>query len=151
MAFRYEQNAYLSSNRFSLKVLPYATFNLAPVTTCHSDRRMARQPPATAVAHFRPQPHRLRDQIRFLAGDSRFVSFGTHALERMEERDITTLDALRVLRSGEIRGAIEAGKTPGEWKCKMVAGRRGSREIGVATVVLTSGRLFVKTVEWEDL
>lgn len=69
----------------------------------------------------------------------------------MEERDITTLDALRVLRSGDIVGDVKAGMSTGEWKCKVVARKKGSRAIGVATVVLRSGRLFVKTVEWEDL
>lgn len=68
----------------------------------------------------------------------------------MEERDITTLDALRVLRAGEIRGDIEPGAGASEWKCKVTAKKKGSREIGVITVVLQSGRLFIKTVEWED-
>ena len=68
----------------------------------------------------------------------------------MEERDITTMDALRVLRNGEIVGEIEPGKATGEWKCKMVAKRRGSRDLGVVSVVMQTGRLFVKTVEWED-
>jgi hypothetical protein len=82
--------------------------------------------------------------------DSDNVSFGLHAMDRMVERDITTLDALRVLRHGEIVGEIEPGRTTGEWKCKMVARRRGSRDMGVVSVVLRTGRLFVKTVEWED-
>lgn len=112
---------------------------------------MARQLPGKLVAQFRPRPDQLRETIRSIAADSRNVAFGAHALERMEEREITTLDALRVLRIGEIVGDIEPGKNAGEWKCKVVAGRRGSREIGVATVVLSRGRLFIKTVEWEDL
>ncbi len=111
---------------------------------------MAQQHAGKAVAQFKPRPAQLRDQIRKLATDSKNVFFGDHALDRMEEREITTLDALRVLRTGEISGDIAPGKNVGEWKCKIVAGRRGSREIGVATVVLTAGRLFVKTVEWED-
>ena len=28
---------------------------------------------------------------------------------------------------------------------------KGSREIGVVTIVMSNRRLFVKTVEWEDL
>jgi len=82
--------------------------------------------------------------------DSKNVAFGTHAQERMVERDITTLDAIRVLRTGDIVGEVEPGKHAGEWRCKVVARKRGSREIGVVTIVLKSGRLFVKTVEWED-
>lgn len=103
------------------------------------------------VAMFKPRPHSLIVQIRHAAGDSNNVAFSEHALDRMEERDLTTMDALRVLRSGDIVGNIEMGRGAGEWKCKVVARRKGSREIGVATVVLRSGRLFVKTVEWEDI
>jgi hypothetical protein len=69
----------------------------------------------------------------------------------MEERGITTLDALRVLRGGDIEGEIVAGANPGEWKCKVIAKIRGSREIGVITITMRTGHLFVKTVEWEDL
>lgn len=89
--------------------------------------------------------------VQAAASDSGNVKFGMHALERMEERGITTLDALRVLRQGDIKGGIEAGINTGEWKCKIVRQIRGSREVGVVTVVMSSGRLFVKTVEWEDL
>jgi hypothetical protein len=57
---------------------------------------------------------------------------------------------LRVLRGGDIRGLIEAGKAKGEWKCKVVMNLKGSREIGVVTIVVNGQRLFIKTVEWED-
>src|SRR4051812_36584407 len=103
---------------------------------------MARQHPGRSVASFTPRTHTLLDQIRQAASDSKNVAFGDHALDRMEERGISTLEALRVLRVGEIKGEIQAGKSRGEWKCKVVARRRGSREIGVITVVLQTGRLF---------
>ena len=75
---------------------------------------------------------------------------GYHALDRMEERGITTLDVLRVLQAGEIVGKVEAGKNLGEWKCKVVERRKRARAIGVATVVIKASKLLVKTVEWED-
>jgi hypothetical protein len=86
-----------------------------------------------------------------MAAKSENVSFGKHARERMEERGITDREAIRVLRTGELRGDIETGTKRGEWKCKFVAPIKGSREIGVITIVLVNSRLFVKTVEWEDL
>lgn len=124
--------------------------NLTRRTIYHYDRRMSQRNPGKAVAQFKPKPHQLQAQVRKIAVDSGQVSWSDHALDRMEERDITTLDALRVLRTGDIIGDIEPGKSPGEWKCKMVARKKGSRAMGVATVVLRSGRLLVKTVEWED-
>jgi hypothetical protein len=69
----------------------------------------------------------------------------------MEERGITRLDAVRVLQRGSISGDIEPGRNPGEWKCKVVARLKGSREIGAVTIVVEERKLFVKTVEWEDL
>lgn len=111
---------------------------------------MVSQNPSKAIAPLKPRARDLVITIRKAAIDSQNVSFSEHALDRMEERDITTLDVLRVLRLGDIVGDIEAGRNSGEWKCKMVARKKGSRNIGVATVVLRSGRLFLKTVEWED-
>jgi len=103
------------------------------------------------VVQFRPLPSTLVRLVQETAEDSSKVKFAEHALDRMEERGITTLDTLRVLRSGDIKGPIEAGKNKGEWKCKIVKLMKGTREIGVVTIVMSVGRLFVKTVEWEDL
>jgi hypothetical protein len=89
--------------------------------------------------------------IRSIAANSHRVGFGRHARERMELRGITDREALKVLLVGELKGDIEPGNARGEWKCKVVAPIKGSREIGVVTIVLITGRLFVKTVEWEDL
>lgn len=104
-----------------------------------------------SVVQFRPKPSQILDIVRGAAADSANVKFGNHALDRMEERGITTLDALRVLRDGEIKGSIEPGKNHGEWKCKIAKMMKGSREIGVVTLIMNNRRLFVKTVEWEDL
>jgi hypothetical protein len=80
------------------------------------------------------------------------VSFSDHAfVVRSAQRRIDLLDALRVLRLGEIEGRILPGRVAGEWKCKLVARAEGSaRRIGVVTVVIKGQRLFVLTVEWED-
>lgn len=112
---------------------------------------MASEKPAPLVSQFRPRASTLEALIRKLAAGAISPSFGVHAIERMEERAITTLDVLRVLRVGSIKGEIEAGRSAGEWKCKVVAKIKGSREVGVVTVVMSQGKLFVKTVEWEDL
>ena len=99
---------------------------------------------------FRPSPTSLANTIHVLAMDTAVVFFCDHAIERMEEREITRLDALRVLRTGRIVGEIEPGKGTAEWKCKVVARLKGSREVGVVTLCINARRLFVKTVEWED-
>ena len=103
------------------------------------------------IAEFRPNPQKLLATIKRLAANSENVAFGSHSLDRMDERGITTLDVLRALRAGEIVGKIEAGKGLGEWKCKIIERRKRAREIGVATIVLKESKLFIKTVEWEDL
>jgi superfamily I DNA and/or RNA helicase len=103
------------------------------------------------VVQFRPFPAQLLLQVQEIAADSSKVMFGDHSLDRMEERGITTLDVLRVLRAGDIKGSIDAGKNIGEWRCKIVKQMKGTREIGVVTIVKNADRLFIKTVEWEDL
>ena len=112
---------------------------------------MTAKPSGKKVVQFRPQPSQILDMVRGAAADSANVKFGNHAFDRMEERGITTLDALRVLRGGDIKGDIEPGANSGEWKCKITKPMKGSREIGVVTIVMSNRRLFVKTVEWEDL
>lgn len=96
-------------------------------------------------------PQKAELLIKELAKDSKNVRFGTHAIERMEEREISFADAMRVLCNGYIEGKPEKGKKPNEWKCKMVRHARGNRDIGVVTIIIREEFLFVKTVEWEDL
>ena len=112
---------------------------------------MTQQRSPQRVVQFTPKPDRLQATIRKLASEKDSPAFSRHAWDRMDERGITNLDAIRVLRTGVIKGDIEAGKNVGEWKCKMVAAKKGGRDIGVVTVVIREERLFVKTVEWEDL
>jgi hypothetical protein len=78
------------------------------------------------------------------------VVVSNHARERMREREIDDADVFRVLRQGTVVDEPEPAE-PGEWKCKIVRRIRGSRDVGVVTIILQDGRLFVKTVEWEDL
>ena len=71
-------------------------------------------------------------------------------MDQLFDRDMTTLDALRVLRLGEIIGDIEQGDKAGEWKCLVTARKKGSREVGVATIVANQNELIIKTVMWVD-
>lgn len=99
----------------------------------------------------RPRVADLRQTVVSLAVETANISWATHALAQMEARDISNHDVLKVLRTGSVKGEIVAGRSPGEWKCKMVARIKGQRDVGVVTVVCNGKRLFLKTVEWEDL
>lgn len=103
-----------------------------------------------------PRISDLEATVRRLALDSKNVrwkatTYDTHAESRMDWRGITDKMMFEVLRTGYARGNITPGKNPGEWKIKMVKQMKGTREVGVVTIVIASQRLFVKTVEWEDL
>ena len=88
--------------------------------------------------------------IRFLAKATDRVIFSDHVEERMEERGISDLDVFRVLERGYLKGDIRPGINVGEWVCKVAYKLRGSRELGVITVVVQSEHLWLNTVEWED-
>jgi Domain of unknown function (DUF4258) len=103
------------------------------------------------VVSIRPRLADWHALIRKIATEDQRVYFSTHAKERMAYRGITRLDAVRVLQRGHIDGQIEAGNYAGEWKCKVVANVKGSREIGVVTLVIDREKILVKTVEWEDI
>lgn len=76
--------------------------------------------------------------------------WGDHALSRMSERDIFDSDVLRVLRGGYIDDEPTLTKG-GEWQCKVVRQVKGGRDVGAVVIFLRDGRLFLKTVEWEDV
>jgi hypothetical protein len=59
--------------------------------------------------------------------------------------------AIEVLRGGCVKGDIEPGQQPGEWKLKIAKTIKGRREAGVAVLIIREQRLLVKTVEWEDI
>jgi len=117
---------------------------------------MSDDPEPSNVRKFVPRPAALERRIRELAQDSRNVrwrskTYETHATARMEWRDITDRMMFDVLRTGYLTGDIEPGKNAGEWKVKMCKQLKGQREVGVVTIVINLERLFVKTVEWEDV
>jgi hypothetical protein len=100
---------------------------------------------------FRPRPEKLRDLIHRLAADTRNIIWTDHAEQRMVERDITDRTVVDVLRTGSLKGRIEPGCNPGEWKVKMVKEVKGRREAGVVVLTIRNQRLLVKTAEWEDV
>jgi hypothetical protein len=110
---------------------------------------VAQRPGTNVVPQMRPGI--LRDLVHRLARDTANISWSVHALERMAERDIRDHVVIDVLRHGEIKGDVEAGKNPGEWKVKLTREAKGRREAGVVVLVVRNARLFVKTAEWEDL
>jgi hypothetical protein len=116
----------------------------------------SRRTPNTRVAEFRPRVRDIENLIRELAKDSRNVrwrskQYETHVASRMDWRDITDQMMFEVLRTGFVKGDITPGRAPGEWKVKMCKEMKGRREVGVVTIVINQKRLFIKTVEWEDL
>ena len=89
-------------------------------------------------------------RIRQIALVTENVILGTHALERMTEREIFDVDVFHVLRSGYVDEPPEQ-TAQNEWKCKVTLKIRGGRTAGVVTIILQNAKLFVKTVEWEDV
>ena len=67
----------------------------------------------------------------------------------MEQRDIFDVQLFEILRTGMVIGNPELTEYS-EWKCKIVKKLRGAREAGAVTVIMRTGKLFIKTVEWED-
>jgi Domain of unknown function (DUF4258) len=89
-------------------------------------------------------------RIREIAQKTENVILGTHARERMSEREIFDVDVFRVLREGYVDDAPELTER-NEWKCKIALKIKGGRTAGIVTIILHNGKLFVKTVEWENL
>jgi hypothetical protein len=104
---------------------------------------------ARKIVAFGLTPGEAERRIKLAAVKTENVLFGDHASERMEERGITDAQIYEVLRRGHVVDPPEKTQF-GEWKCKMTKQLRGGRETGVVTIILKNGKLFLKTVEWED-
>lgn len=89
--------------------------------------------------------------VQTIAETDTAVKFTSHALGRMEERDISLADVMRVLRKGFVDEPPRPGRKKGEWSVKIVRHHRGCRDIGVVTVIVQESILKIITVEWEDL
>lgn len=94
---------------------------------------------------------RAEELVRAIAERDRSVKFTTHALERMDLRDISLADVMRVLMKGTIQDPPKVGKGRNEWKVKVIRHHRGCRDIGVVTMIIREAQLLILTVEWEDL
>lgn len=92
----------------------------------------------------------LADQIRRIAQTTERVFFSKHALDQMERRGLTDAEVFNALRMGSLVGLPWFEEGLGGRGCKMVFQPRGSRAVGVITVVFDREELFIKTVEWED-
>lgn len=116
-----------------------------------NDSNKAGVPVSRPVTALTPSARTIEVLVQQLAANTDNIAWSDHALERMFERDISDVVAVDVLRFGASKGAIEQGKNPGEWKVKMTMPVKGRREVGVVVLTVRNARLFVKTVEWEDL
>lgn len=108
------------------------------------------EPLPKPVVVFRLTARVAEQRIHTAAKRSENVIFSDHALERMDERGIPDVQVLDILRTGHVVDNPERTEHE-EWKCKIVKEIRGRRQAGVVTIILNNGRLFLKTVEWEDL
>lgn len=97
-----------------------------------------------------PKPRALLKLIQFIASESSQVILTEHAMERMEERDITSKMIFDVLRKGTLCGAVTEAKLAGDFKAKLTYQVPNRRHVGVVTIVKQSQKLIVVTVEWED-
>ncbi len=61
----------------------------------------------------------LEEIIHARAADSKNVTFTDHCLERLEEREITLIEALRCVRRGSIVGKIEHDSRHNTWKFRI--------------------------------
>lgn len=98
-----------------------------------------------------PMRHKqAQDIVHRQAADSANVIISRHAQDRMCERGISDIEVYRILKDGEVEGEPEKTER-GEWKVKVCKRLKGNRDAGVVTVILHDERLFVMTVEWEDI
>lgn len=85
----------------------------------------------------------ILNRVSELANETFNIHWTEHALERMEEREITMRQALSTLRLGDIEGNPEPDKDGG-WK--LVLARRSAGTHVRLVVALDDDELYVVTV-----
>lgn len=104
------------------------------------------------VRQFAPRRAELQKKVQGLALDSSNVlQKSYHAKERQEERGITDVMVFEVLRTGHVEGEISPGKRPGEWKFEMTKKMKGTREVGVISILMQGDCILVVTAMWKDM
>jgi len=89
-------------------------------------------------------------RIRAAAVDSMNVILTDHAKERMLQRGFVVRDVYNVLRGGFVDDD-PVQTQDNDWKCKITRRHAvAGRTVGVITVIVSNGKLIVKTIEWED-
>jgi len=89
-------------------------------------------------------PKEALAQVRRRAEHSRNIAWTEHALDRMDEREVTSRQALRTMREGDIAGRI-VPDGDGEWKVA-VKRRDAGRTVHVVMALSGDEDLTVITV-----
>ncbi|MCA6128480.1 DUF4258 domain-containing protein [Thalassolituus oleivorans] len=95
--------------------------------------------------------HEVRAEIKRIADSStHFVEFLDHALDRMEQRGVTTRQALRVLRNGDQEGNAEwcTDKERG-WRCRLSRITAGEKITVIAKLVERKNSTCLVVTTWE--
>jgi len=99
-------------------------------------------------------PAEATERLRKIAADEAFtVSFKIHALEQMEQRDITTPDVLHAMRTGFVYDPAVPAKQPGLYLYTIKGATPSSNRRDVRIVVIPSMHKAVAkivTVMWAD-
>ncbi len=94
---------------------------------------MATQKTMEEILSISDARNRVIPLIRFLAEDSSNVYFSDHAMTRMEERGITTLDVISCLRNGLVTERPHTD-VHGNWRCTLQHNISGDRVNVVAAI-----------------
>jgi len=92
----------------------------------------------------------LETIVHARAMDSHNIDFTVHCLERLEEREITLIEALRCLRRGQIVGDIKHNQQLNTWKFRIQEPHPNDIVCLVAAVSLDpSSREVIAITVWE--
>jgi hypothetical protein len=80
------------------------------------------------------------------------LAFKEHAGQRLEERGLTTLDVIEVLRRGDVLEPAQAGRQPDRFKYVIEGESANShgRTIKVVVIPGTRANFKIITVMWKD-
>jgi hypothetical protein len=109
-----------------------------------------RKPEVVPLPRRPPRRGVLAKRIAELVADGAF-SYASDAFARVGGAEVDLGDAMEVLTTGSIEGAIAPGENAGEWRCRMVGKiDKSTKRLAVVSVVIRDVHVFLVSVAWEE-
>lgn len=106
---------------------------------------------AASILTFQAPVGEVQKRVRAAAGGDVWID--DRVLAELDQKQISDIEIVRVLKAGVVEGEAKPGDGEGAWICEIVEldRHRRQRELVSVTVELRSGELWILKIRWVKL